>query len=125
MALNSSRFGGYAAFGDGSSSVILEVASTPDAKTRGLSGRKAMPECCGMLFTGLSGGAFWMKGCLIPLDIVFIKDGRVSRVYSMQADGGEKLYRYGDETEAIELAYGFCRRHSVDIGSEVEVRLWK
>lgn len=120
-----SRFRGYVSFGNGDSSALLELADSFIAKQRGLMGRKSMPECCGMLFTGLTGGAFWMKGCLIDLDIVFLDEGKVSLTYTMKADGGEKMYRYGSEKTAIELPAGFCKRHGISKGTEVEVRTWR
>ena len=120
-----SRFRGYASFGSGDSSVLLEIADSPSAKRKGLMGRKSMPECCGMLFTGLTGGSFWMKGCLIDLDIVFLDNDSVSRLYTMKADGGDRMYRYGSETAAIELPAGFCSRHGISRGTEVEVRTWR
>lgn len=124
------RFRGFAAFdGDGCegcASVLLEVADSPAAKTRGLMGRRSLPPCCGMIFTDLDGGAFWMKGCKIPLDIVFLDDdGDVSIVYSMEADGGVRKYRYGDEKTAIELPAGFCERHGIDVGSHCNWRIWQ
>ena len=120
-----SRFRGYASFGNGESSVLLELADSFTARQRGLMGRKSMPECCGMLFTGLTGGSFWMKGCLIDLDIVFLDDGKVSLAYTMKADGGTKMYRYGGENAAIELPAGFCHRHGISKGTKVEVRTWR
>ena len=120
-----SRFRGFASFGDGDASVILEVADTPEARARGLMGRESLPACCGMLFTDLEGGAFWMKGCRIPLDIVFLDDsGRVTRRYGMKADGGARRYRYGDEKTAIELSYGFCDAHGIDVGTKCRWRTW-
>jgi uncharacterized membrane protein (UPF0127 family) len=106
--------------------VLLEVADTPAAKTRGLMGRESLPACCGMIFTGLTGGAFWMKGCKIPLDIVFLDENDdVSTMYSMKLDGGARKYRYGDEKTAIELPYGFCRNHGIDIGAHCNWRTWQ
>lgn len=120
----SGRLRGIASFGDGSSSVLLEVADTPVSRMRGMMGRTDCPECCGMLFTGLDGGSFWMKGCRIPLDIVFVKDGVVTLTYSMEADGGRARYPYGDETEAIELPFGYCERHGITRGTECSWRTW-
>lgn len=121
-----SKYRGFASFGeDNSSSALLEVADTPELRRKGLMGRDSLPACCGMLFTDLEGGAFWMKGCKIPLDIVFIsKTGTISRMYSMKADGGVKRYPYGDEKTAIELPYGFCSIHDIGIGTTCNWRVW-
>ena len=82
--------------------VLLEVASTPDERRRGLMGRENLPSVCGMLFEGLSGGGyFWMKNCLIPLDVVFLnKKGTITKTYTMPVDkDGTKHYDY-DEDDA-------------------------
>ena len=103
---------------------ILEVADTPERRRKGLMGREDLPWVCGMLFEGLSGGGyFWMKNCHIGLDVMFLDDnGTVTKVYSMPADGGSKHYGYDDETVAIEVPLGFCRKNGIDKGCEVVIR---
>lgn len=121
-----SRYRGFASFGGKRGAcALLEVADTPYLREKGLMGRKNLPFGCGMLFTDLEGGAFWMKGCKIPLDIVFLDDsGVVTRVYTMKADGGAKKYYYGDEKTAIELPSGFCAKHGVKVGTKCNWRTW-
>lgn len=122
-----SRFRGFATFDtEKNISVLLEVADTPALKAIGLSGRNKMPPCCGMVFTGLTGGAFWMKGCKVPLDIVFLdKHDKITRMYSMPVDGGVKKYYYGDdENTAIELPAGFCENHNIGVGTKCKWRIW-
>ncbi len=60
--------------------LVLEVAATPAARSRGLGGRSEVPPGTGMLFVFPRPGPepFWMKGCLVPLDIAWLDgDGRV------------------------------------------------
>lgn len=120
------RYRGLASFGaDSKTSVLLEVADTPELKARGLMGRTFMCPCCGMIFTNLDSGSFWMKGCLIPLDIVFIDDdGLVSQAFTMPADDGKKKYRYTENT-AIELPAGFCKMHKITVGTPCKWRIWQ
>ena len=105
--------------------VLLEVASTPDERRRGLMGRESLPSVCGMLFEGLSGGGyFWMKDCLIPLDVVFMnKGGAITRIYTMPVDkAGTKHYDYDeDDASAIELQEGFCKKHGIVRGLMVDI----
>lgn len=105
-------------------SILLEVADTPESRRRGLMGRESVPPICGMEFTGLSGGGhFWMKGCLIPIDVAFLDaDGTVIRTYEMPVDPeGEKRYHYGPETvSAIEAMGGFLEKWGIRRGFKVE-----
>ena len=60
----------------GESRFDAEIASTPDQRRRGLSGRDSLPYSSGMLFVFESSRvqSFWMKEMLIPLDFVWIGD---------------------------------------------------
>lgn len=51
----------------------VELALTPEEKAKGLSGRKALCDQCGMLFIYDTPDyySFWMKDTLIPLDIIW------------------------------------------------------
>ena len=98
-------------------SVLLEVADTPEKRMRGLMGREQIPEIYGMLFEGLSGGGyFWMKNCLVPIDVAFIDNGGfVVKTYSMKVDkdGGEH-YEYDDDSvAAVELQGGFLKKWGI------------
>lgn len=125
--ISPSKFRGFASFGDKEDvSVLLEVADTPEAQAKGLMGRTKVPICCGMLFPNLQGGHFWMKGCFIPLDIVFLdKDNKITKMYTMAADGGKKRYPYGNAKTAIELQAGFCEKFGLYDGMKCSWRIWK
>jgi len=57
-----------------------EVMSKPEDIQRGMMGRNSLEGC--MIFkVGKGHHSFWMKGCKIPLDIVFILNGRVSKIH--------------------------------------------
>lgn len=46
----------------------------------GMMGREYLDGC--MLFNvGKGHHSFWMKGCLIPLDIVFVLNGRITKIF--------------------------------------------
>ena len=64
----------------------LEIAQSPSAITRGLSGRKKMEEDEGMLFImpNVETQTFWMKEMQFPLDIVFLREGRVVDLVTLQ-----------------------------------------
>ena len=125
-AASYSRIGTFLDGGAPVVSILLEAADTPEARRRGLMGRESVPPICGMEFRGLSGGGhFWMKGCLVPIDVAFVDaDGIVTRTYEMPADPeGVKRYPYGPETaSAIEAMGGFLRKWGIRRGFRVETR---
>ncbi len=58
----------------------LEIANTPEKRTKGLMFRKELAEDKAMLFVFPKQGVynFWMKNTLIPLDIIWVnQEGRI------------------------------------------------
>ena len=57
-----------------------EYMTSPDQISKGMMGRESLDGC--MVFKMKKGHhSFWMKDCLIPLDIVFILNNRISRIH--------------------------------------------
>ncbi|MHC4995099.1 MAG: DUF192 domain-containing protein [Planctomycetota bacterium] len=64
----------------------LELALTPAQIERGLMFRETLPDDGGMLFVfpGAQVRSFWMKNCLIPIDVVFLDPaGRIVSIREM------------------------------------------
>ncbi len=61
----------------------IKVAQTDQEKQIGLSQTKDLPNDYGMLFTFSSPGyyPFWMKEMKYPIDIIYIKDNKVVKLY--------------------------------------------
>ncbi len=59
--------------------IELEVAQTPDQQSKGLMFRETLADNRGMLFplTYPRVTRFWMKNCLVPLDMIFLKNSKV------------------------------------------------
>jgi len=57
----------------------VEIADNPMKRSRGLSGRAGLEMNEGMLFlfSGAGYQRFWMKGMIIPIDIIWIKDNKI------------------------------------------------
>jgi uncharacterized membrane protein (UPF0127 family) len=57
-----------------------EYLTNPEDISRGMMGRDKLEGC--MVFKmGKGVHSFWMKNCLIPLDIVFVNNGRISKIH--------------------------------------------
>ncbi len=63
----------------GNTILNVEVANTVLEKARGLSGRDGLGENEGMLFAFGEPGVqvFWMKGMKFPLDMIWIRGGKI------------------------------------------------
>jgi uncharacterized membrane protein (UPF0127 family) len=105
--------------------VRLEVAADPAARTRGLMGRRQVPEGTGMVFLYPAdvSESFWMKNTLVPLSIAFVAaDGRVVSVAEMtpcEADPCPTYAPAGPYRYAVELAAGSFGAAGIGPGANV------
>lgn len=88
---------------------------------RGLSEREELLENEGMLFDFKKCGpvSFHMKGCLIPLDIIFIRDGKIQKIYHncnpCELNECEKFEHESSDT-VVELKGGTCKKNMINEG---------
>ena len=67
-----------------------EVMSTPEQKQQGMMGRESLDGC--MVFNmGKGFHSFWMKNTLIPLDIIFVNNKRISNIHLNCQPGGRRM----------------------------------
>ncbi len=117
----------------------IELAVTAREHERGLMDRDALPPGGGMLFVYPEEDflAFWMKNCLIDLDVAFLDaDGRVVALHHMPKetprrpgesldDYERRLPVYASERPvryALELAGGQLEILNVRVGDFIDVR---
>ena len=106
----------------------VEVADDNATRSKGLAGRKEVPEGTGMLF--VFGGEqvldFHMLNCHVPLDVAFISArGTVVHVRTMkvEADPANPTAVYSSKWPAqfaIEVAAGSLEKAGVKVGDRAE-----
>ncbi len=107
--------------------VLLEVARTPAQQDIGLMFRTDLPADRGMLFPmdPPRVASFWMKDTLIPLDIVFLRNGVVTKVDAnvpvCTADPCESYSSGTPVDQVIELSAGRAAELGIAPGQALEV----
>ena len=88
---------------------------------KGLSEREHLLENEGMLFNFNEKGyrSFHMKDCIIPLDIIFVKEGKIDKIYHncnpCELKECEKFEHESADT-VIELMGGTCKEKDINEG---------
>lgn len=108
--------------------IKVEVAKTDQERQRGLGGRTSLDQNSGMLFVMPSNSkpSFWMKDTLIPLDIIWIKNGKVIGVEKDVPvekgveDSKLKLYPApGVVDYVLEVNAGFSDKNNITVGQNL------
>jgi uncharacterized protein len=109
--------------------ILLEEANTPEEQQIGLMLRTSMPVNHGMVFnfTPPVPARFWMKNTLIPLDMLFVRAGKIKNI---QADvppcKADPCPNYGPDNQelidrVIELNAGAAQKLGLKVGDSVNV----
>ena len=107
--------------------IDLEVASTPMQKRIGLMQRTPLPPLRGMWFPfdQRQPLRFWMLNTLAPLDMVFIRDGRVMAIEAdVPVCPALPCRGYGPSEPSdgvVELGAGEVRRLGIRIGDRINI----
>lgn len=106
----------------GDVTLSLEVAADSEAQEKGLMGRKQLPAGSGMLFPFDPPRTpnFWMKGTLIPLDLIFIRsDGTISAIMTGKPDDLTPISTGQPVRGVIEIGGNEARRLGITEGDRV------
>lgn len=114
----------------GDAEITVEIAATPAKRRDGYMFREEISEKEGMLFIFPQPTLqqFWMKNCLVPIDIAYIDDGFViTDLHTMQppAPGqttGFRHYRSSVPVRyVLEVQGGFFGRHGIEVGQKLDL----
>ena len=111
--------------------LVVDLALTPDQQSRGLSGREKMSENQGMLFVMHSPGryGFWMKEMKFPLDILWLDTKGVAVYLKQNLQPCLTILNcptYTPDTDSLyvlETVAGFSQRHAITKGTQFNFRL--
>jgi len=111
--------------------IIADLADTPEKRSKGLSGRESLDEKEGMLFIFDKKDQtpiFWMKDMLIPIDIIWINNGKIVQIDKNIAPEkntpDDKLARYSPQSfvnYVLEVNSGFSDKYELKAGDSVDL----
>lgn len=111
----------------GKEEIELEVTETSQQQQLGLMFRQSLPENRGMLFSFSPPRmvSFWMKNVVIPLDMIFIYDGKIKAIESnVPPCNVDPCPVYGPNAlidGVIELKGGRAKELNLTVGDDVKI----
>ena len=103
----------------------VELARTPEARSRGLMHREGLGTDAGMLFVMPETRVIrlWMRNTLIPLDVGFFDaEGRLIEFLSMEPDGGRRIHRSSEPAlYALEMNRGWFESRGLEPGARLRL----
>ncbi len=110
---------------NGTVSLRVETANTPEERAKGLMGRVTLPADEGMafLYDAPTQESFWMKDTSIPLSIAFWdEDGRIISILDMSPCTADPCRTYSSGlpfTGAVEVNQGYFADHGIQVRDRV------
>lgn len=108
--------------------IDLEVAQTPEQQAVGLMFRPPLPDDRGMLFPFEPPRivSFWMKNVPVPLDMVFLRNGKVQAIaLNVPPCQTEPCPTYGPDVSVdavIEMRAGRAAELSLKVGDRITIQ---
>lgn len=98
----------------------VEIADTEEKQSLGLGKRSSLCDTCGMLFVfdRADERDFWMKGMRFPLDILWIRDGKIVHIErSVDFHDQNTVYRSPQPADRVlEINADICMRLGIGEG---------
>lgn len=105
----------------------VKLATTEQEKSEGMMGKKFNSTFNGLLFLmGDGKHCFWMKDCILDLDIVFISQARITKIHHKcqpcQENDDDYCERYcGVGSLVLELPGGTCESLNITEGDSCTI----
>jgi len=94
-------------------------------KSEGMMNKNFDESFNGLLFTMTPGKhCFWMKSCIINLDIIFIKDNIITKIHhNCSPCTSEECENYcGIGDLILEIKGGLCKKLNINVGDKIRYK---
>ena len=101
----------------------VNICATPEKIQKGIQGLESLNNEGYLFFLSEGEHSFWMKDCLIPIDIIFIQQGKITEIYpNCQPCVEEICDRFkGEGDMVLEVESGFCKSHDINISDSIKI----
>ena len=101
--------------------IPLEVMDTPELQVQGMMGRDKLEGGMVFPYDGIDKRTFHTQNCKIPLDIIFIADNEVTKIFHDCPPCQEKQCpKYsGRADNVLELPGGYCEENNINVGDQI------
>lgn len=103
----------------------VQIADQPNERAKGLMFVKSMDENDGMLFVWdeAEPRSFWMQNTYIPLDIVYLNEGKIVNIVHGAKPLDETSLLSGAPADMVlEVNAGWIAKHGVVVGDTLELK---
>lgn len=100
----------------------VKVLTTPEERSEGMMFKTFSNDKNGMLFIMNENGKqdFWMKNCLVPLDMIFISFNEITKIHHNCKPCTKDCPTYsGNGNIVLEVKGGTCKKENIKIGDQV------
>jgi uncharacterized membrane protein (UPF0127 family) len=104
----------------------VKLCTTNKSISEGMMGKNFNQTFNGMLFMmpEITEQSFWMKNCIIPLDIIMINDGLIDKIHHNCKPCDDDCISYkGFGGEVLEVSGGTCEKLGIKKGDHVSFKL--
>lgn len=105
----------------------VKLCTTQKSISEGMMGKNFNETFNGMLFMmpETTEQSFWMKNCIIPLDIIMINNGLINEIHHDCKPCDYDCISYkGFGSEVLEIAGGTCEKLDIKKGDQVSFNLF-
>jgi uncharacterized membrane protein (UPF0127 family) len=106
--------------------IFIKISDTPQDRTKGLMETDKLDFNSGMLFVFDKSDfvSFWMKNMKISLDMIFISDEKIVKIYNnvpICKNNPCKIYPSGSKVNyVLEVNSGYCKKNNVKEGQSIK-----
>ena len=116
----------------GDKEILVEVADTDAKRQKGLADRKTLGDSEGIFFIFTRKDfqpAFWMKGMLMPIDIIWINDSKIAQIDANIQPPTEGtpdkdlplIIPKNPIDYVLEVNTGFSERNKLEVGTPIDL----